>query len=293
MSAPLRWVACALACCGLLAPAARADRLDDIVQRGTLIVGVKKDVPLWGQRGRQGVPEGLEPDLAADLARRLGVKLELVGLLSSDRMDAMAQRRVDVMIATFSDTPERRRQLALVRPHYYASGVNVMVRRQTRFRAWTELRHHRVCGRRGAFYNRAITVAHGVDVVALHSNQLALAALRDGRCDAVLYDDTNIVALLQDPAWARGFEMPLPTVQVVPWAIALHPEEAGGRLEALVSRAVVEWHRSGELIRLERKWGIPVSAFSRRMNTQWNRRLPSGEPYCGEWAGPRTPADCL
>lgn len=278
----------------LAALPAHADLLDEIRSRGTLVAGVKKDVPLWGQADpRTGVPVGLEPDLAADLAERIGVRLVLVGVLTADRVDAVDRRKVDILIATLSDTPDRRERMTLVAPGYYASGANVMVRRGAGLRQWSDLRDHRVCGRRGAFYNRAITVSYGVDVVALYGNRLALAALRDGRCDAVLYDDTGIIATLQEPGWSRGFEMPLPTVHVLPWAIALHQDQAGGRLEALVSGAIVDWHRSGRLVALERRWGIPVSAYTRRMNKLWLRRTASGAPYCGESVGPRTPRECL
>ncbi|MBL0422008.1 transporter substrate-binding domain-containing protein [Ramlibacter sp. AW1] len=273
---------------------AAGDALDEIQRRGRLVVGVKKDVPLWGHLDpRSGLPVGLEPDLAADLARRLGVRLELVGLLTAERIDAVARRQVDVLVATLSDTPDRRQQLRLVLPHYYASGANVMARRDKGFTRWSDLRNRRVCGRRGAFYNRAITVTHGVDVVAVYGNHLALAALRDGRCDAVLYDDINIIALLQEPAWLAEFEMPLPTLHVAPWAIAVHPDEGGGRLEARVSHAVADWHRTGLLLDLQRKWGIPESDFTRRRHEAWTRRLPGGAWYCGDSAGKGTPEDCL
>lgn len=272
---------------------AAADTLEDIQKRGKLVVGVKKDVPLWGQVDpKTGALVGLEPDLAADLASRLGVKLELVGLLSAERQDAIDSGRIDLMIATLSDTPQRRKSMTLVEPHYYASGTNVLARRSAGFTDWRDLRDRRICGRRGAFYNRTITVNYSVDIVALYSNSLALAALRDGRCDAVLYDDTNIIALLQDPVWAARFHMPLETVLVTPWAIALHRREDGGRLAGWVAQQVADWHRSGSLMALEHKWRIPPSAYSRRMNTVWNRKV-KGDPYCGESLGARTPKDCL
>jgi len=277
-----------------MAPAlAWPDALDDIRKRGTLVVGVKKDVPLWGQTDpRTGVPVGLEPDLAADLAKRLGVKLQLVGLLSADRLEALEQRRVDLLIATLSDTPQRRQQMTLVRPHYYASGANVLVRRSAGLKSWDGLRDRRVCGRRGAFYNRSITVTHGIDIVALYNNALALEALRDGRCDAVLYDDTNIVAMLQDPAWKRDYEMPLDSLLLVPWAVALHRDAGGSRLEKFVSQTVSEWHRSGYLLELERRWGIPASPYTVQMNRVWTRR-DRDRFYCGEPGAVSPPRECL
>lgn len=277
----------------LLAHPATADTLDDIQQRGKLVVGVKKDVPLWGQIDpKTGELVGLEPDLAADLAARLGVKLELVGLLSAERQEAIDSGRVDLMIATLSDTPQRRKTMTLVEPHYYASGTNVLARRSAGFTQWRDLRDRRVCGRRGAFYNRTITVNYGVDIVALYSNSLALAALRDGRCDAVLYDDTNIIALLQESTWAARFHMPLETVLVTPWAIALNKREDGGRLARWVSQQVVDWHRSGSLIALEEKWHIPPSAYSRKMNGLWNRKV-RGAYYCGQEVVAHAPKECL
>lgn len=278
--------------CALALPA-RADRLDEIRRRGAVVVGVKKDVPLWGYedpRTRQLV--GLEPDLAADLARRLGVKLQLVGLTTGELDQALESGRVDVLIANLTDTAQRREHMAMVLPHYYASGSNILARRNLRFRSWDDLRNRRVCGRRGAFYNRAVTVSFAIDIVALYSNNLALAALRDGRCDALIYDDTRVIALLSDPAWSRDFEMPLPTLFVTPWAIAVAPGEGGAALQAQLSRMVVDWHRGGTLLALERKWGIPPSAYALKMNTQWLRKAGNGWA-CGATVTPATPKECL
>lgn len=278
--------------CALALPA-RADRLGEIRHRGAVVVGVKKDVPLWGyQDPRTGQLTGLEPDLAADLARRLGVKLQLVGLTSSELDQAVESGRVDVLIANLTDTAQRREHMAMVLPHYYASGSNILARQQKRFKSWDDLRNRRVCGRRGAFYNRAVTVSFAIDIVALYSNNLALAALRDGRCDALIYDDTRIIGLLSDPDWSRDFEMPLPTLFVTPWAIAVTRSEEGGALQAQLSRMVVDWHRGGSLLALERKWGIPASAYALKMNTQWLRRAGGGWA-CGDTVTPATPKECL
>ncbi|WP_377413923.1 MULTISPECIES: transporter substrate-binding domain-containing protein [unclassified Ramlibacter] len=278
---------------GSLCATVLADTLDNIQRRGELVVGVKRDVPLWGQLDvASGRIVGLEPDLAGDLAARLGVRLRLVGLLSAERQEALEQRRVDLLLATLSDTPERRKRMAMVLPHYYASGVNILARRQWSFREWGDLRNRRVCGRRGAYYNRAMTVNAGMDLVPLYDNARALAALRDGRCDAVLYDDTNIIAMLQESHWSNEFEMPLKTELVVPWAIGVHLEDTGSRLAQAVSQAVIDWHRTGRIVELERKWGIPASDYAQRKMASWRRRSPGGF-VCGVAVGPATPEECL
>lgn len=269
-----------------------ADTLSAIKARGTLIVGVKKDVPLWGFTDpTSGEIKGLEPDLAQRVADHLGVKLQLVGVLTAERNEAVTSGRVDVLIATLSDTPERRAAMALVLPHYYASGANLLARKSEHFTDWSALRNRRVCGRRGAFYNRPITVTYGADVIALYSNELTAAALRDGRCSAFLYDDTAIVALLQSPVWAQDFEMPLKTLHTTPWAMALAPSERGGALEKALSQLIIGWHRTGALQTLEAKWGIPATPYLQQMNRLWTRK--ANQPgFCGDAISSSTPQEC-
>jgi len=277
---------------GSCARVAWADALDAIKARGTLIVGVKKDVPLWGLLDpASGEIKGWEPDLAQTLADHLGVKLKLVGVLTSERTDAVLGGKIDVLIATLSDTPERRQLMTLVQPHYYASGVNLLARKSEHFKDWTALRNRRVCGRRGAFYNRPITVTYGADVIALYGNDLSFAALRDGRCSALLHDDIAIVSILQKPDWARDFEMPLTSLYHVPWSIALSPAERGGRLEKVISRLVVGWHRDGVLTKLEGKWGIPSAAYLKEKQAVWQRK-ENGKWFCGDELTERSPLEC-
>ena len=271
---------------------ASAGTLEQIKARGKLVVGVKKDVLLWGyQNPKTGRIEGLEPDLAQDLATRLGVQLELVGLVTAERIGALESGQVDILIATLSDTPERQARLTLVEPHYYSSGVNILARKNEGFKQWTDLRNRRVCGRRGAFYNRMITVEYGADIVALYGNELAKSALRDGRCSAFLYDDTSISAMLIDPGWSQLFHMPLVTLYPTPWSVALPKGESGGAFAASVSAAIVNWHRSGLLSTLEQKWGIPPSAFVQDMRLVWNKRV-DGRWFCGDQMDTNTPKEC-
>jgi polar amino acid transport system substrate-binding protein len=61
----------ALLLLGATAPAT-ADVLQDIKTRGTLVAGIKADYKPFGFRDTSGAVVGIEPDLAADLAHRLG-----------------------------------------------------------------------------------------------------------------------------------------------------------------------------------------------------------------------------
>jgi polar amino acid transport system substrate-binding protein len=105
---------------------AAADVMDDIKERGTLRVGVKADYRPYGFLDEQGNIVGLEPDLAQAVADDLGVDLELVPVVASNRMQFLEQGRIDLMIATMTDTEERRQVVRIVEPNYYSSGTNVL-----------------------------------------------------------------------------------------------------------------------------------------------------------------------
>src|SRR5690554_3377800 len=91
------------------AGAAAADTLAKIKEKGSVAVGVKADSKPWGYLDSNGKVIGMEIDLAQDIADRLGVKLETVVVQSSNRIQFLDQGRVDLLIATMYDTPERRR----------------------------------------------------------------------------------------------------------------------------------------------------------------------------------------
>src|SRR6478735_6935696 len=83
---------------------ANADDLATIRQRGTLVVGVKADYRPFGFRSPSGEIVGIEPALAADVAQSLGVKLELVPVVASNRIQFLQQGKIDLIIATMNGT---------------------------------------------------------------------------------------------------------------------------------------------------------------------------------------------
>ena len=81
-----------------------SERLALIKQRGALVVGVKTDYPPFGMLNSSGEPEGFEHDLAADIAKRLGVMLRKVGVTGSNRLQKLQEGEIDMVLATTGDT---------------------------------------------------------------------------------------------------------------------------------------------------------------------------------------------
>ena len=246
------------------APAA-AQTLDKIKQRGVLVVGSKADYKPFGFRDPSGAIVGFEPDLGRDIAERLGVKLELEPVVSSNRMQFLQQGKINLMIATMNDTAERRKTVGIIEPSYYASGVNVLVVKKAALKNWEQLKDQKICAIQGAWYNKTVAEKYGADIVAFKGQTEAETALLQGNCIGWVYDDTAFVERLADPKWA-AFEMPLETILAEPWGVAVKLEERDGPWGQFVAKAVADWHRTGKLIELEKKWNIPPSTFLKKMH---------------------------
>jgi polar amino acid transport system substrate-binding protein len=259
------FVAAALLWLGALQ--ANADDLATIKQRGTLIVGVKADYPPFGFRAPSGQIEGIEPALAADVAKSLGVKLELVPVVAANRMQFLEQGKIDLMIATMTDTPERAKVIGIVHPDYYASGYNIMVPKSMNLQSWEALKGKPVCGIQGAYYNKEAAEKFGLQVVAFTGTAEALTALKQGRCVGLLYDDTSIEGILLEPEW-NAFDMPLASQDPLPWGLAVRlgqPEWA-----AFMSKMVEKWAKDGTIQRLEKQYHIKPSDFAAEMHKKYS-----------------------
>jgi polar amino acid transport system substrate-binding protein len=245
----------------------QAQTLDKIKQRGILVVGTKADYKPFGFRDPGGSIVGFEPDLARDVADRLGVKLELEPVVSANRMQFLQQGKIDLMLATMNVTDERRKTVGIIEPSYYASGVNVFVNRKVALKRWEQLKEQKVCGIQGAFYNKYVAEKYGVDIVAFRGQNEAETAMQQGNCIGWLYDDTAFQERLADPKWA-AFEMPLETILTEPWGAAVKLEERDGPWGQFIAKTITDWHRNGKLIETEKKWGISPSAFLKKAREQ-------------------------
>lgn len=270
---------------------ALGDTLADIRARGELVVGVKADYPPWGMRDEEGRLQGMEIDLARDLAARIGVAVRLKAVQTANRMEMLRKGQVDVVIATMGDSIGRRAIVGLVQPHYYASGVSLLAERGTAIADWSDLAGQPVCAKQGSYFNIPIARRYGFDLLLFKASREAKFALRDGRCVGFLFDDTGIAADLRSAEW-QGYDMVLPSLDRVGWSIGLRHSAMKTDFGAFVSRTLVDWHRSGFLLKREAAWGLPPSDFLRRMHELWTAGPVGTSHHCAIGTDGTVPERC-
>ena len=248
------------------------DRFKKVLDRGKLVVGVKADYKPWAFRDSNGKLVGMEIDMAQDVADALGVSLELIPVQSSNRMQFLQQGKIDLMIATMSDKANRRKVVGITDPNYYTSGTNVLAKKGA-VSKWEDLRGKPVCGKQGAFYNKQVSQRYGAKIVAFVGNAEAKQALRDGKCVAWVYDDSSIMADLASGQY-DDYEMPMATEDDTPWGLAVPLDEKDGIWGNFMSGMIYNWHRTGRLIELEKKWGIQPTAYLGAMSKKFEAYQP-------------------
>ncbi len=239
-----------------------------VMSRGKLVVGVKADYKPWGYRDESGNIVGMEVDMAQLVADAMGVELETVAVQSSNRMQFLEQGKIDMMIATMSDRPDRRKIVGITQPNYYTSGTNVLSPKALALSNWEDLRGKPVCGKQGAFYNKIVNERYGADIVAFTGNAEAKQALRDKKCIAWVYDDSSIMSDLSSGNW-NEFEMPLASEDDNPWGLAVPLGEIDCVFGNFMSGMTYNWHQSGKLIELEAKWGIQATQYLQDKSAQY------------------------
>ncbi|WP_118186129.1 transporter substrate-binding domain-containing protein [Paraburkholderia phosphatilytica] len=241
---------------------ADADLLNQIKSAGVIKIGVNTDYRPFGMRDESGQIVGIEPQLAQDLGKRLGVKVEMVPVQPANRIQFLQQGRIDVILASMTYNQERAKVVDFIEPFYYAGGTGFIAHQGSGFKSWTDLRGKTVCGVQGTYYNRAVSEKYGVNIAAFADLTQAINALQNNSCVGFVEDSTVTAQLIGDGKM-KGFDQPIPVDDIAPWGLAVAKGNANTPFGKFLSDTVASWHKSGELIQLEKKWGLPPSDWLR------------------------------
>ena len=108
----------------LVAVNAQADVFEDILERGTVRVGVSLFTP-WTIKGEAGGLSGFEIDVANKLAEDMGVKPEYRIYIWEDIIPAVMKGEIDIISGGMAITPERALKINFSRP-YADSGITLV-----------------------------------------------------------------------------------------------------------------------------------------------------------------------
>ncbi|WP_102126673.1 ABC transporter substrate-binding protein [Deinococcus planocerae] len=170
----------------LLASAAEARTWDEIKRSGTIRIATEGAFPPFNiLKGKELT--GFEVDLAGEMAKTMGLKVQWVTQPFDNLLIGLNQDRYDFVIASHGITPERARAVDFANPHYCTGGA--IVSRPGGPKTAADLRGKAVAVQVGTTYLENVRKVPGVgDVKTFPKDTDAQAALMAGRTDAWVGD---------------------------------------------------------------------------------------------------------
>lgn len=194
----------------LVTGVARADVLDDVIDRGTLRVGVSLFSP-WTMRSVSGDLVGYEIDQGEQIAADIGVEVEFKVYVWEEIIDALLSGEIDLIAGGMAITPARALQVNFTRP-YAESGVALAanMRRTASIASLEELDSPEIVVATVAdtlAYDVANRVFRSADVRVYDSQEEAEQDLLEGEVQAYVASSPEAVFLaLKNP---RVVDLPL------------------------------------------------------------------------------------
>lgn len=175
-------------------------------------IGIKFDQPGLGFRAGNAAPEGFDTDVARYVAQELGYsedQIEWVQTPSANRENALENGEVDMILATYSITDERKQRVDFAGP-YYVAGQDLLVRSDDNEISGPEdLNGKNLCSVTGSTSAQKIKdqYADQVNLVEQGGYAECVTILEAGQVDAVTTDDIILAGLASTDANKGKFKV--------------------------------------------------------------------------------------
>ncbi|KDP86697.1 amino acid ABC transporter substrate-binding protein [Cupriavidus sp. SK-3] len=237
---------------------AGAEALDDVIKAGVLKVAVPQDFPPFGSVNAEMKPQGLDIDVAALIAKKMGVKLELVPVTSTNRVPYLQTKKVDLVISSMGKNPEREKAIDF--SEAYAPFYNgVFGPADQKVTAAADLAGKTVGVTRGAVEDLELSkiAPPTATIKRYEDNNGTISAFLSGQVQLVATGNVVAAAILaRNPP-----KKPEPKflIKNSPCFIGLNKGEP--KLQAKVNAILADVKKDGELNALTVKWlGMPLPA---------------------------------
>jgi polar amino acid transport system substrate-binding protein len=237
---------------------ARADALDDIVKSGVLKVAVPQDFPPFGSVTSDLKPQGLDIDVATLIAKKMGVKIELIPVTSANRVPYLQTKKVDLIISSLGKNPEREKVIAF--SDAYAPFYNgVFGGADQKVSSAADLAGKTVGVTRGAVEDLELTkiAPASATIKRYEDNNGTISAFLSGQVQLVATGNVVAAAIIaKNPPKKPETKF---LIKNSPCSIGLSKDEP--KLLEKVNAILAQTKKDGELNALSVKWlGLPLPA---------------------------------
>ncbi len=185
-------IACLLALCVVLPGVAAADTLDDILDRGTLRVGMEPGYMPFEMTNKKGEIVGFDVDMAKHMAKAMGVKLELVSTAWDGIIPALITKKFDILMSGMTLTQGRNLKISFAKP-YIVIGQSILIDKKLagEIKSYKDLNNkkYQVASKLGTTGEQATKrMIPKATYISFETEQEGVMDLLNGKVDAFVYD---------------------------------------------------------------------------------------------------------
>lgn len=193
------FVAVFLAACG--SSESGVNSIERIKNAGVVKIGVFGDKPPFGYVDEKGANQGYDIILAKRIAKELlgdENKVEFVLVEAANRVEFLKSNKVDIILANFTQTPERAEQVDFALP-YMKVALGVAVPKNSEIKSVEDLKDKTLILNKGTTADAYFTKNHAdIKTLKFDQNTETFAALMDKRGDALAHDNTLLFAWVKE-----------------------------------------------------------------------------------------------
>jgi len=180
---------------------ASASSIDEIKKRGTIKIGVFSDKAPFGYVDSDGKNQGFDVYVAKRFAKDLlgdESKVEFVLVDAASRVAYLESKKVDVIMANFTVTDERKQKVDFANPYMKVS-LGVVSPDGAKITSEDQLKGKKIIVAKGTTAETYMTKNHpDVELIKFEQYSEIFQALKDKRGDAILSDNTEVIAWAKD-----------------------------------------------------------------------------------------------
>ena len=227
--------------------------VEEIVRRGRLLAGVDQNTNLFSFRDpASGELLGFDVDIAREIARDIlgdPDKVEFRLVSSPERITALQDGSVDIVVKTMTITCARAEQIAFSTVYFDAS-QRLLVPKDSRIAGPADLAGKRVCsGRDTTSLATVARVAPTAILVAVPNWDDCLVMLQQGQADAASTDNSILAGLaVQDP----NLQIVGPSLEDEPYGVGVN--KSRDDLVSAVNASLERIRRDGTWMSLYNRW---------------------------------------
>ena len=177
-----------------------------IKKRGTLQVAVFGDLPPYGWVDDNGNRVGYDVRLARQMAKDMGVKVKFTQVNANNRVDTLNSNKADIVLANFTETPERKQVVDFAKPYMKVS-VGVISPKSAPITSAKQLKGKNLIVNKGTTAENYFTKKGRVDLLKFDSKTQQFNAFKNKRAAALADDNSYLYAWVKkNPNYTVGIK---------------------------------------------------------------------------------------